>query len=71
MHPQTVLKKQKGISPIWTLPVLAIALCAWLLYRSIMEAGIEIEVYFDDATGITPAKTQVMAMGIPLGLVMK
>ena len=71
MQPQTVLKKQKGISPIWTLPILAIALCAWLLYRSIMEAGIEIEVYFDDATGITPAKTQVMAMGIPLGLVMK
>ena len=71
MHPQTVLKKQKGISPIWTLPLLAIVLCAWLLYKSIMEAGIEIEVYFDDASGLTPTKTQVMAMGIPLGVVMK
>ena len=36
-----------------------------------MEAGIEIEVYFDDASGLTPTKTQVMAMGIPLGVVMK
>jgi len=69
MTNQPVIKKRSGISPVWTLPVLAIGLCAWLLYRSFMEAGIEIEIYFDDASGITPGKTQVMTKGIPLGIV--
>ncbi len=71
MDNQTVLKKRQGISPLWTLPILAIVLCAWLLYKSFIEAGIQIVVYFDDATGITPEKTQVMAMGIPFGIVKK
>ena len=69
MDNQPVFKKKRGISPVWTLPILAIALSAWLLYKSFMEAGIEIEVYFDDATGIVPGKTQVISKGIPLGLV--
>lgn len=69
MSEQTATQKNRGISPIWTLPILAIIICFWLLYKSYLEAGIEIQVYFDDASGITPAKTQVMYMGIPLGLV--
>ncbi len=71
MDNQPVLKKRQGISPLWTLPILAILLCAWLLYKSFIEAGIEIVVYFDDASGITPEKTRVMAMGIPFGVVKK
>lgn len=69
MSEQTVVKKNKGISPVWTLPIIAVMICAWLLYKSFMEAGITIDVYFDDASGITPAKTQVIHMGIPLGIV--
>ena len=71
MHTKTIVKKQRGISPLWTLPLLALMLCCWLLYKSFMEAGIEIVVYFDDASGLTPEKTQVMAMGLPLGVVKK
>ena len=69
MAAQPVIKKQKGISPLWTLPLLAIMICAWLLYKSFMEAGIEIEVYFDDASGIIPEKTHVISRGIPFGIV--
>ena len=36
-----------------------------------MEAGIEVEVLFEDASGIVPEKTQVMSMGLPLGVVKK
>ena len=71
MEAQSTVRKQRGISPLWTLPVLAIVICGWLLYKSFMEAGIEIVVYFDDASGITPEKTQVMSMGLPLGVVKK
>lgn len=69
MEHQPLIKKRHGISPIWTFPLLAALLGGWLLYQGYLEAGIEIEVYFDDVSGITPAKTQVMAMGIQLGVV--
>ncbi len=71
MEHQPVIKKKRGISPIWTLPIIAALICGWLLYKSYSEAGIEVTVYFHDATGIVPEKTQVMSMGIPLGVVKK
>lgn len=63
------IAKQYRISPVWTLPILALLICGWLLFSSYQNAGVRITIYFDDATGITPGKTQVMARGIPLGLV--
>jgi len=69
MEHQPVVKKARGISPVWILPIVAAVICGWLLYKSYREAGIDIEVQFSDASGIVPGKTQVMAMGIPLGVV--
>jgi len=69
MEHQPVVKKKRGISPVWILPIVAAAICSWLLYKGYTEAGIDIEVDFYDASGIVPGKTQVMAMGLPLGIV--
>jgi len=69
MEHQPVVKKKRGISPVWILPIVAVAICGWLLYKGYMESGIDVEVYFSDASGIVPEKTQVMSMGIPLGKV--
>lgn len=69
MEHQPVVKKKRGISPVWILPIVAAAICGWLLYKGYTEAGIDIEVEFYDASGIVPGKTQVMSMGIPLGVV--
>lgn len=64
-------KKAVGISPVWILPITALIICGWLLYQSIQSRGIDIVVYFSDASGITPGKTQVISMGLPIGLVKK
>lgn len=69
MTSEPIEKKYRGISPIWTLPIIAVLLCAWLLYKSYLNAGVEIVIYFDDASGITPGKTQIMSMGIPVGMI--
>jgi len=69
MDHQPVIRKKKGISSVWILPIVAAAICGWLLYKGYTETGIEIEVKFSDASGIVPEKTQVMSMGIPLGKV--
>lgn len=65
------VRKNRTVSVVWILPLIALAISAWLLYSSLRDAGIEITIHFSDASGIVPGKTQVMARGIPVGLVTK
>lgn len=69
MTPEPVVKKNRGISSIWILPIVALCICGWLIYSSYQNAGKEISIFFKDASGITPGKTQVVTRGIPIGLV--
>ncbi len=64
-----VTKKKKGISPIWILPAIALAIGLWLLYRGITERPITVVVHFHSAEGITAGKTKVMYKGLPIGFV--
>lgn len=66
---QPVLKKKTFISPVWFLPFIALCIGGWLLYTSFQEAGIDITIHFDSATGITPGKTKVIYKGLPVGMV--
>lgn len=70
MSPATpVIEKNHKISAIWILPFIALAICGWLLYSSYRDAGVLITIYFEEANGISPGKTQVISKGIPIGLV--
>ncbi len=69
MTEQPVIRKKRGISIIWILPILALSICSWILYSSYQKRGVDITIYFQDATGLSPGKTRVMAKGIPVGLV--
>ncbi|HIE07395.1 MAG TPA: MCE family protein [Desulfarculaceae bacterium] len=66
---KSVLKKKKGISPIWILPILALMIGGWLIYTSYHDAGINITVHFPNAEGITIGKTKVVYRGITMGVV--
>ncbi len=66
-----VIRRRRSVSPIWILPLVALCIGAWLLHTSMKEAGIDIYVHFEDATGITPGKTKVIVRGIPVGTVKK
>ena len=66
---QVVVKKKKGISFIWILPVIAALIGAWLLYKGIAEAPIEVVINFESAEGIAVDKTKVMHKGIVMGMV--
>jgi paraquat-inducible protein B len=71
MTEPSVIQRRRGVSAVWLLPILALSICGWLLYSSYQSRGVEITIYFKDATGIIPGKTQVIAKGIPVGLVKK
>ena len=62
-----LVKKRRGISPIWILPVVALMIGGWLLYKSYRDAGIDIVVHFPSAEGIAVGKTKVVYKGITIG----
>lgn len=69
MKETSAVKKNRGLSPIWLLPFLALSICGWLLFTSYQKSGEIIEIYFDDASGVVPDKTLVMLKGIRVGIV--
>ncbi len=60
-------KTKKGISPIWVLPILALILGGWLLYKDYNESGFMITVQVKDASGLTAGKTKILFKGLPVG----
>ncbi|MGI2258420.1 MlaD family protein [Shewanella sp. GXUN23E] len=67
-QPPKIVKK-KLFSPIWLLPLVALALGAWLGIKSLREQGIEIEIHFPSASGIDVGKTLVRYQGLNIGKV--
>ncbi|MCL2919771.1 MlaD family protein [Shewanella litorisediminis] len=61
--------KKKLFSPVWLLPLVALALAAWLGIKSIRESGVEIFVHFPSASGIDVGKTLVKYQGLTVGKV--
>ncbi|MCE9678869.1 MlaD family protein [Shewanella sp. AS1] len=61
--------KKKLFSPIWLLPMVALALGAWLGIKSIRESGVEVRIHFPNATGIDVGKTLVRYQGLTVGKV--
>lgn len=61
--------KKKLFSPIWLLPIIALALGAWLGVKSIRESGIDVRIHFPSATGIDVGKTLVRYQGLTVGKV--
>lgn len=49
--------------------MLALGIGAWLVYKSIADAGVMGTIVFRDAQGIEAGKTQVIYRGLPVGLV--
>jgi len=62
-----VIKTKKGISPIWILPIIALLIGTWLVYKDFQDSGIMITVQINDASGLTAGKTQIMFKGLPVG----
>ncbi|MGK0499001.1 MAG: paraquat-inducible protein B [Oceanicoccus sp.] len=62
-------RPNSSFSAIWILPVIAAMFAGWLIYKSFMEAPIEITVSFDSGDGIVAGKTEVIYEGVVLGKV--
>ncbi|SDP09220.1 PqiB family protein [Pseudomonas jinjuensis] len=67
--PAPKTRKTSNWSAIWILPLIALAIGAWLAWRAYDQAGVDIQVHFETGNGIQVNKTEVVYKGIPIGKV--
>jgi paraquat-inducible protein B len=63
------VKRSKGISPLWLLPILTMVLAGWLVMKSIHDAGQRVQIYFSDAAGLVAGRTTIRYQGLEVGMV--
>ena len=67
--PEVEVKKRRGISLVWLIPLVAGAIAIWLAYTTLQEKGPKITVMFDNAEGLEAGKTRVKYRNVEVGLV--
>jgi paraquat-inducible protein B len=51
----------------WLVPVGAVALCGWFVYRDVIAGGPTVSIFFQDADGVEEKNTQVKFRGANVG----
>jgi len=67
--PEAETARERGISIIWLVPIVAAAIGAWLAYTAWQEQGPTITIRFADAEGLEAGKTQIKYKDVEIGLV--
>lgn len=57
------------LSPIWLIPVLALAVALWMVWQESAGAGPQVEVLISDAEGLEAGKTPVRVRNVDVGMV--
>jgi paraquat-inducible protein B len=63
------VEKKSSLSPIWIVPIIALLVGAWLVYKAFDEKGLTIKIVFPSATGIVAEKTSIKYKNIEIGKV--
>jgi paraquat-inducible protein B len=61
--------RRRSISLVWVVPIVAVFIGAWLIYRALMEKGPEITITFRSAEGLEAGKTKIKFKDVDIGLV--
>jgi paraquat-inducible protein B len=66
--PEAVVDEEhKGLPVVWLLPIIALLVGGWLIYKTYSEKGPEIVISFRSATGLEEGKTQVKLKDVKVG----
>lgn len=63
------VSRRSGISIVWLVPLVALAIGGWLVYKAYTEKGPTITIYFEEANGVTADKTTVRYLDVDIGKV--
>jgi paraquat-inducible protein B len=66
---ELVPRRHPGAGLVWLVPLVAIAIAAWLVYGAIRDRGPVVRVSFESAEGLEPGKTKVKYRDVEIGTV--
>ena len=64
-----VIQKGRSISIVWIVPLVAVLIGGWLVFKAITEKGPTITIMFETAQGLTAGKTKVKFKDVEVGTV--
>ena len=68
--PEPVIRSGKRqVSIVWLVPVVALLIGGWLIYKAVTEKGPEITITFRTAEGLEAGKTKIKCKDVEIGLV--
>lgn len=67
--PPSSTRKSKGLSVVWLVPLVALAIASWLLYKSWSEKGPQITITFKNAGGIEAGNSKIKYKDVEIGAV--
>ena len=65
--PRARIRRRRIVRLVWVVPVIAVAVAAWLVYQRIRDLGPQITVTFDDAGGVRVGQTPLRYRGVHIG----
>ena len=65
------ISRRRRPSAIWIVPIIAIAIGAWLFIHTLNQQGPTIEIQFENAEGLEAGKTKIKLRDVPIGVVSK
>ncbi|BCN23760.1 intermembrane transport protein PqiB [Vibrio alfacsensis] len=63
------IKPKKQVSAIWIVPILALAMGAWMLFQYVTSTGPQITLKLPTAEGIEVGKTEIKALNVKVGVI--
>ena len=69
--PEAIVKTKKGFSfsIVWLVPLVAVLIGGWLVYKAVSEKGPTITITFDTAEGLEAGKTKIKYKDVEVGQV--
>lgn len=67
--PEIAVRKKRGFSIVWIIPIVAALVGGWLAYKTISEKGPTITITFADGGGLEVDKTKIKYKSIAVGTV--
>ena len=64
-----VSTRRRQISIVWVVPLVALLIGAWLVYKALSEKGPTITIAFKSAEGLEAGKTKIKFKDVELGQV--
>jgi len=67
--PEVVVEEKRRISIVWLIPLVAVVIGAWLVYKAILEKGPTVTITFKTAAGLVAGKTKIKYKDVEVGKV--